>query len=1247
MRRLLLIVILICVILPLVAGALFLYSPLGVKIVAGQLHRLERAGVHIEGLSGTFAGPLRIARFELDHPRVHIVGHDIDADPQMRGLLLQTIRTRSLTARDITVELRPTELPPSDRPPRFLPQFMRIDARGVHLAQVRYVHVDGRVIEADEISGSVAISAHRLRVRNFAIAAERFAATGALRLTAASPLGIALRTQGTLQLQPDLDVALQATLDGNVDRMSIGVTIEQPSRIMANGLFVRTDEDWRITGTVTSPAFSLAPWLETPPFSFADIVLEADVTRDAIRTVGEFTVPEYSLVRVNVDAQGRFVEQTLHIDSSTFTLPGTPLRLAAQGSLHFPGGYPFLDLRARWSNLQWPYDASPLIESARGEAELRGTLPYQFAIRADVAGPNVPATSGSASGVINKDAIGIERYDIELLGGRASGQGTIAFAEPRAWTLVADARNLDIGALFAEMPGQVSFKASAEGRGLDRQADFKLALADLRGRLRGERLRGSGSIERRGARWDVRDASLRLGNAQLTLQAQLADTIEAQWQLRAPALERLLPETRGSITFSGEAHGARAAPHISASLRGTRLAFRDWAAAALTLDGEIDASNTQTSKLVARAERIGHGERRVDTVALAGNGTLLDHRITLDVQASAGTAEPPSHAHLELAGAYDAQSWQGSIVAARVVRGHPEHILDLAEPASLVLAANRAALDEACLKVANGQLCAAGKWQRNGAWEAKLSGYEIPLALVLPAPEPEVEYAGRIEGSAHAFGGPSLAWQGEAGMKISDVAIIYRPEGADPETLNLGTGGMHLVAASERITFSFGVQAFTDTFLHTNMAIERNGSNDILHLPLSGDVRARAADANLLPLLFPEVDRAAGVLTGTGRIFGTLAAPEFNGRIELIDGELDSYRANFALRDLDLVARIDGTALAFDGTANAGEGRLQVSGNLRWRDGGSHGQMRLRGNELLVADLPEYRVVASPDLQFDIAPDRIDVRGDVTIPSARIQPARLTGAVTASNDARYVGEHEAERTGRFKVNSEIRVNMGQDVRVDAFGLHARIEGGVTTRVRTGQATTGHGELRVAEGRYSAYGQQLEISRGQLLFDNAPLDDPGLDIEARRRIETVTVGLNVRGTLQEPRLTFFSDPSMSQTQIVSYLLVGKPISAGDTDAASSSTDSLALQGGGFLAAQLGRRLGLEEVGVEHYVNAQGEATPALVLGKFLSPRLFISYGISLTESINTLKLRYTISDRWVFRTESGEAQSADLEYTIER
>ena len=62
----------------------------------------------------------------------------------------------------------------------------------------------------------------------------------------------------------------------------------------------------------------------------------------------------------------------------------------------------------------------------------------------------------------------------------------------------------------------------------------------------------------------------------------------------------------------------------------------------------------------------------------------------------------------------------------------------------------------------------------------------------------------------------------------------------------------------------------------------------------------------------------------------------------------------------------------------------------------------------------------------------------MNIPSARIKPAQLTGAVQPRDDARYVGEHPAERAGRFVVHSEIRIDMGDDVRVDAFGLQGRI-----------------------------------------------------------------------------------------------------------------------------------------------------------------------------------------------------------------
>jgi translocation and assembly module TamB len=77
--------------------------------------------------------------------------------------------------------------------------------------------------------------------------------------------------------------------------------------------------------------------------------------------------------------------------------------------------------------------------------------------------------------------------------------------------------------------------------------------------------------------------------------------------------------------------------------------------------------------------------------------------------------------------------------------------------------------------------------------------------------------------------------------------------------------------------------------------------------------------------------------------------------------------------------------------------------------------------------------------------------------------------------------------------------------------------------------------------------------------------------------------------------------------------------------------------------LGTKLGLPDISVESTLSNE----TSLVLGKYLSPRLYVSYGVSLTESINTFKMRYTINDRWTIKTESGKEIGADLVYTIEK
>jgi translocation and assembly module TamB len=1250
-KRIFIAALLLLLLAPIVLVVVLLYTETGVGLLAQQLPRLERIGVRIEGVSGTLAGPLRVTRFELDHPRVHVVVHDIIIEPQLRALFIQTLQTRSVTAHDALVEIRAADMPPSDHAPRFLPRFLRIDARGLDLAGVRYVHLNGTTVEAERVRGHVTITARRLRVHSFQVNAHDFDAAGSLGLLADTPLGIQASAAGHLRL-PRAELALRAELDGTLDRLAIRATLQRPSQASVDALFTRPEDRWRLEGTVNSAAFALDPFMDKPPLSLRNVALDVVANAEEIRAIGDVGIPQLSEKDLTIDARGRFADRVLHLASVDAALNDTPAKAHVAGTIAFTGGTPTLDLAARWRSLQWPLTQEAVVASAIGEGTLRGASPYEFTVNAQVVGPRIPAAQGAASGTLHKEQLTIASYQINALDGALSGAASLQFTQPRAWTLAVKGANIDPRALHAEFPGRLNLTAKADGVGLDRKARFNLSVDALSGVLRGKRVHGAGRVQRDRKSWTAHDLKVGFGNARLMLDGHLSETVDLRWSLQAPSLADLLPDAAGSLQSSGTARGSRRAPHIIADVAGKDLRYQGWRAGGLALDADLDAANAKPSKLLVQAHDVGRNEPLIGELRVNGEGVATDHRIDVAITGFAATpGEAPPRAVLKTAGSYDKERWVATITTTELTRGDgPDNKFEIVEPARVVASQREALLEHLCLVVSKGRVCAQGQWRRNGPWEGVVSGYEIPLAFLLPPAGEAAEYAGRIEGRVRAHGQPGKPWQADAGMRIIDAAIIHRPPGAEPQTLNLGTGGLAATATPERITFSFGVQAFTDTFLYANAQLLRDGGGDIMNLPLTGDLRARAADANILPLLFADVDKAAGLLTANATVAGSLAAPRIEGRIELANGEFDSYRLNLALRELNVRADLSNDGLDFRGAGRAGDGRLDLDGRYSWRGGKSRGDLHLQGQNLLVADLPEYRVVASPDLRFRVDGQRIDVAGDVVIPSALLQPNQITGAVRASDDARYVGEHSAEREGKFIVHSEVRITMGEDVRVEAFGLQGQITGGVGLTMHTGDTPVGRGALGVAVGRYEAYGQKLEITRGQLLFDASPLDDPGLDIEARREIETTTVGVNVRGTLQEPRVTFFSDPAMSQTQIVSYLLTGKSVDtmqSGMTSTTRSTQDALAVQGGGLLASQLGRRLGLDEVGVESSTGTAGESNSSLVLGKFLSPRLFISYGISLTESINTLKLRYMMSERWTFKTESGEHQSADVEYTIEK
>jgi len=377
--------------------------------------------------------------------------------------------------------------------------------------------------------------------------------------------------------------------------------------------------------------------------------------------------------------------------------------------------------------------------------------------------------------------------------------------------------------------------------------------------------------------------------------------------------------------------------------------------------------------------------------------------------------------------------------------------------------------------------------------------------------------------------------------------------------------------------------------------------------------------------------------------------------MELEGGLFEFYQTNLRLREVG--ARVDllDEGLRLQSRGKAGDGTFAANGQFAWRERQLHGQLTLKGDNLLLADVPEVRIEASPDLAFEFDGAEIGVRGSVTVPKARIEPRQLIGAVTASADERIVGiGEEQDDAAGYRVTSDMRLNLGKDVRLDAFGLKGRLEGSVVLQSRPDEVTTASGEFEIMDGKYRAYSKELDVDTGRLLFAGGPVTDPGIDLRASKKVPGYEVGVIARGRLRKPELSLFSDPSMPQSQIASLLLVGRRLDNLDPSSRQSlggSTGDVATEGGALLAGQLGRYIGIDEISLESQATTGADATPgkesSLVIGKFLSPRFYISYGISLSNAINTFKLRYTIGDRWVISGEAGQEASADIEYTIDR
>ena len=1226
---------------------------------SGRDFALERAEAFLppgsslgEG-EGVLVGPLTLHDLRLRDGDQEIAIDRLELDWSPAALLASAVRVDRLIVDGVRVKLPATEPAAAPAGPPALPDSLAIPFP----VRVDAFELRDLVIERDaETLGPFALAlgaehdGKKLRFTDLHAHTPWGEVSGSAALAAERPHALDGALDWSLVLDESLTgvpiPAAQGTLEvaGVLEQLDVRLEMTSPDSVIIAG---------EVEPLRASPRWDLEA-------RFADLVAQrwhADAPDwpmgGRIRVRGD--VAE-NRVSGNLDAQGTPVgraetEFALFLDRAGVAVETLELQaeqpaasLSGAGTLDWSGDEPVVDAELSWRDVYWPA-ADPQFSSRRGEVRLQGQ-PTDYRLSGAGEGGIVPEPPGEWQ-------FSLEGHDGGLHAWRVSGDWLQA-----AWAASGDldwqgnpaggfeltVEGLD--PMRFDLPIAGAVDAGTRGSWTLTQAgvDADVELSHLGGRLAEQDLGGQGAVRIRGDHVELRDVALRAGAAQLDLDGPITPEPAVRFRMVAEDLADFVADAGGSIRARGRVEGELERPGLELDLAGDNLAWSGSVIDRVRINAELPTDLAASADLTAEIVGVRHEGRDFERIRIGLDGTLADHALDLRL-------DHDGHAlRLDLVGGLDADyHWAGDIRGLDV-RPADHEPWTLVDAVPVRASRDGAHIDRLCL-VPRGQTagaaCANAEWDAGEGWRALVELERIALGDWVPLVAPDLDAVGALNLRARARGAPGAEPQVDATLDVGPGHVAMQ-EFEDEDPLELLA--WQQIAAGLRLD-DRAVEA------DLVMPLEPTGGiNAELRTrlgegaqPLAGSLRIDSESLPLLARLIPEIGRIEGRVDADLGLAGTTERPEIEGRADLVDGLVTL--PDIGLRLTDVAVEFAGEPDGLRGrlAATSGPGDMAVEALARRRDGGWHVDGTITGDEFRAIDTPDARVNISPRIEWSVAGRDLQVGGELDVPWARLNPRDLGGAVRPTPDLEIVGTAAedrgagAEENERWRVHADVQVQLGEDVRFDGFGLRGRIAGGLRLRERPGELTTATGEVEVVDGTYRAYQQELTIERGRLIYDGGVVTDPGLDIRAVRRPRAVLVGVSVRGTLQDPDLELFSEPTMQQSQILSYLILGMPIGeAGDED--RTALNSAIAGAGGWVAGQVGGGFGIDDISIEEGAT-QGETE--LVLGTYLHPRLYVSYGVGLFESFSRVRMRYTLTQRWAVEGESGPTSSGDLLYSIER
>jgi len=955
---------------------------------------------------------------------------------------------------------------------------------------------------------------------------------------------------------------------------------------------------------------------------------------------------------VTLDAKARkgLLDGELQGEQATLALSGSVgklgLALSAKGPVaaNLKGSLAALDpdlpfdVALDWKSLGWPLHKpakdEPSYRLDKGSLTAKGTLSgYQFALNTAGKGTDVPPFKLALEGKGDLDRLSKIALQLNALKGELTLDGKLAWNKGIEWQGTTLFKGINPAELVPELKGTLA--GELESRFVMNETghwELKLPKLKVDGKLnqyplalKGE-LSGNDKME-----WQVPALSLQSGPNQLQAKGSISS---ARWQLdanlQAPQLGGIYPGLKGDIKGQVKVSGNQQTPKIDADLASERLYYAGTDLKGISLKGTAAIGAKPVGELALLVAQLRQGDTTLSQLALNLSGDISQHLLTLTMKGD------PVAANLKLGGGVRGDHWRGALSELQLKT--PLRRWDLSAPWSLDLdlPRQRLAMGDLCLGSQGASLCVKASQVSAAQGSLEFALNEFDLKRLRPWLPDNFRWQAVLSADGRA------SWRGN--QPTLNAVIRTTPGTFVADGLKTDYQQLALGIEFERQQAAIRLDFISDQIgnIDTDLLIREPAGRGLL----GGQLKFDDLKLNTFAPLIPEVRSLQGIISADARFDGTLAAPLLFGQLNLRDGEVQTHSDMVTLNKLVTRLKIEGNRAELDGSMLVGKGPLALGGWLSWAKMPVSGSLTIQGKDLEAQYPGMGRVRVSPDIAVSLG-EETRITGQVDIPWARILVKSLPDtAVALSDDVTVVYDDlpPAPKQASLPLAMKVAIRLGNDVKLDAMGLRTDVSGGLNIRQDPDKPLAGNGQLVLTNGRFKAYGQNLIIKEGRILF-SGPLDRPFLNIEANRDPDTiegqVTVGVRVTGPASKPEITVYSEPQMAQSEQLSYLLRGKGLqTSGEDGGFNGLLVAGAVSQANGVVSSIGESLGMSDVSLD--TAGSGDNTQ-VTLSAYLLPGLQFQYGVGVFSPIAEFKLRYEVLPRLYLQAMSGVAQAVDIFY----